>query len=117
MLKERASTIKALAEAATLFYRTPTPSAELVALHVTPDVIPALRDLSARLADIIWEKTTISAALKDTLAAHNLKMPKLAMPVRVLLTGDTHTPAIDATLELLGQARVIELMQAALAEK
>jgi glutamyl-tRNA synthetase len=117
LLKERASTIKALAEAAALFYRTPAPSAELVALHVTPDVIPALRDLSVRLADIIWEKTTISAALKDTLATHNLKMPKLAMPVRVLLTGDTHTPAIDATLELLGQARVIERMQAALAEK
>ena len=114
LLKDRADTIKALAVAAALFYRTPAPSAELVALHVTPDVIPALRDLSARLAEIHWEKTAISAALKDTLATHNLKMPKLAMPVRVLLTGDTHTPAIDATLELLGQARVIERMKAAL---
>ncbi len=114
LLKDRADTIKALAVAAALFYRTPAPSAELVALHVTPDVIPALRDLSARLAEIRWEKTAISAALKDTLATHNLKMPKLAMPVRVLLTGDTHTPAIDATLELLGQARVIERMKAAL---
>ncbi len=114
LLKDRADTIKALAVAAALFYRTPAPSAELVALHVTPDVIPALRDLSAKLADIRWEKTAISAAFKDTLATHNLKMPKLAMPVRVLLTGDTHTPAIDATLELLGQARVIERMKAAL---
>ncbi len=117
LLKDRADTIKALAVAAALFYRTPAPSTELLALHVTPDVIPALRDLSAKLATISWEKTAISAALKDTLADHNLKMPKLAMPVRVLLTGDTHTPAIDATLELLGQARVIERMQAALVGK
>ena len=43
-------------------------------------------------------------------------MPKLAMPVRVLVTGETHTPAIDATLALLGQARVVARIQAALTE-
>ena len=116
LLKERASTVKELADAAQLFYRTRLPSAELIALHVTADVLPALRELTIKLAAITWEKTAISGALKETLAAHNLKMPKLAMPVRVLLTGDTHTPAIDATLELLGQARVVTRMQAALAD-
>jgi len=114
LVKERASTIKELALAAALFYRTPSPSAELVALHVTADVLPALRELTDKLASIHWEKTAISAALKETLAAHSLKMPKLAMPVRVLVTGEPQTPAIDATLELLGQTRVVARMQAAL---
>ena len=114
LVKERASTIKELALAATLFYRTHLPSAELVALHVTADVLPALRELTDKLASIQWEKTAISAALKETLAAHSLKMPKLAMPVRVLVTGEPQTPAIDATLALLGQARVVTRMQAAL---
>ena len=114
LVKERASTIKELALAATLFYRTHPPSAELVALHVTADVLPALRELTDKLASIHWEKTAISAALKETLAAHSLKMPKLAMPVRVLVTGEPQTPAIDATLELLGQTRVVTRMQAAL---
>ena len=115
LVKERASTIKELAEAAELFYRTPLPSAELVTLHVTPDVLPALRALNDKLATIIWEKTAISGAIKETLTAHSLKMPKLAMPVRVLVTGETQTPAIDATLELLGQTRVVARIQAGLA--
>jgi glutamyl-tRNA synthetase len=30
-------------------------------------------------------------------------MPKLAMPLRVIVTGEAQTPAIDAVLELLGR--------------
>ena len=86
-----------------------------MAQHVTPDVVPALRELNDKLANIPWNKAGISTALKETLAAHNLKMPKLAMPVRVLVTGEPQTPAIDATLELLGQARVTTRMKTALA--
>jgi len=114
LVKERAGTLHELAQAARLFYAHQTPRADLVAEHVTPDILPALRDLNTRFAGISWEKTAISIALKETLAAHGLKMPKLAMPVRVLVTGETHTPAIDATLALLGQARVIARIQAAL---
>lgn len=115
LVKERASTLKELADATRLFYRTPAPSAALVAQHVTPDVLPALRDLITTFATIHWEKAAISAALKETLAAHGLKMPKLAMPVRILVTGEAQTPAIDATLELLGQARVVSRLQTGLA--
>jgi glutamyl-tRNA synthetase len=41
-------------------------------------------------------------------------MPKLAMPVRVLVTGEPQTPAIDATLELIGQDKVVARLQAGL---
>ena len=116
LVKERVGTLHELAQAARLFYGHQTPRADLVAEHVTPDILPALRDLNTRFAGISWEKTAISIALKETLAAHGLKMPKLAMPVRVLVTGETHTPAIDATLALLGQARVVARIQAALTE-
>ena len=56
---------------------------------------------------LTWERSAISAAFKETLAAHGLKMPKLAMPVRVLVTGEPQTPAIDATLELIGRDKVV----------
>jgi glutamyl-tRNA synthetase len=115
LVKERAATLIELADAAILFYRSASPDTGLLAQHVTSDVVPALHALTARLADITWDKTSISAAFKETLAAHNLKMPKLAMPVRVLVTGQTQTPAIDATLELLGQKRVLERLHAGLA--
>ena len=114
LVKERARTIEELADAATLFYRTLHPSPELLAQHVTADVLPALNDLIARLESATWERSAISAALKETLAAHGLKMPKLAMPVRVLVTGEAQTPAIDATLELIGRDKVLARLQAAL---
>jgi glutamyl-tRNA synthetase len=34
-------------------------------------------------------------------------MPQLAMPLRVLVTGRTQTPSVDAVLELLGRETVI----------
>ncbi|HBU29913.1 MAG TPA: glutamate--tRNA ligase [Thiobacillus sp.] len=114
LVKERAATIVELADAATLFYRTLHPTPELLAQHVTPEVLPALADLAARFASLTWERIAISAAFKETLAAHGLKMPKLAMPVRVLVTGEPQTPAIDATLELIGRDKVVARLKAAL---
>jgi glutamyl-tRNA synthetase len=107
LVKERAATIEELGDAATLFYRTLHPTPELLAQHVTAEVLPALADLIARFESLTWERSAISAAFKETLAAHGLKMPKLAMPVRVLVTGEPQTPAIDATLELIGRDKVL----------
>ena len=114
LVKERAATIEELADAATLFYRTLHPTPELLAQHVTPEVLPALADLLARLESLDWERSALSAAFKETLAAHGLKMPKLAMPVRVLVTGEPQTPAIDATLELIGKDKVVGRLKAGL---
>ncbi|MBW8329979.1 MAG: glutamate--tRNA ligase [Thiobacillus sp.] len=114
LVKERAATIEELADAATLFYRTLHPTPELLAQHVTPEVLPALADLASRLEALTWERAAISTALKETLTAHSLKMPKLAMPVRVLVTGEAQTPAIDATLELIGRDKVVARLKAAL---
>ena len=114
LVKERAATLSELADAATLFYRTLHPSAELLAQHVTPEILPALADLVSRLEALTWERNAISAAFKETLSAHSLKMPKLAMPVRVLVTGEPQTPAIDATLELIGKDKVLSRLSAAL---
>jgi len=45
--------------------------------------------------------------MKQALASSGLKMPQVAMPLRVLVTGRTQTPSIDAVLELLGRERVL----------
>ena len=113
LVKERAATLVELADAAMLFYRVPAPSPDLLAQHLTPEVVPALTDLAARFENVDWERGAIGAAFKETLAAHGLKMPNLAMPVRVLVTGEAQTPAIDATLELIGKDKVIRRLKAA----
>jgi glutamyl-tRNA synthetase len=108
LLKDRATTVDHLAEAATLFYLEPHPAPGLVEEHLTEAVRPALRTLKARLAEAAaWDKATISAAVKAALASSGLKMPQLAMPLRVLVTGRAQTPSIDAVLELLGRETVL----------
>ena len=48
----------------------------------------------------------IAAAIKETLAAHGLKMPALAMPVRVLMLGTPQTPSLDAVLALFSSKEI-----------
>lgn len=115
LMKDRASTIKEIAEGAAMFYRTPVLDAEALAQHVTDAVRPALGDLAAALKSAEWSKEAIAAALKAVLAAHKLKMPQLAMPVRLLVAGTTHTPSIDAVLKLFGRDVVVSRIEAALA--
>jgi glutamyl-tRNA synthetase len=106
LMKERANTINELAEAAMLFYRQPAPDAALLAQHVTDAVKPALAQFATLCATVEWSKSSLSAAMKEVLAAHKLKMPQLAMPLRLIVTGQLQTPAIDAVLELFGREAV-----------
>ncbi len=110
LMKERANTINELADAAMLFYRQPAPDAALLAQHVTDAVKPALRqyaELCQALQSTEWKKETLSVLLKEVLAAHQLKMPQLAMPLRLIVTGQLQTPAIDAVLALFGREIVL----------
>jgi glutamyl-tRNA synthetase len=106
LMKERANTINELSEAAMLFYRAPQPDAALAAQHITDAVKPALADYAARCANVEWTKDALSAMMKEVLAAHKLKMPNMAMPLRLILTGQLQTPAIDAVVQILGRALV-----------
>jgi len=63
---------------------------------------------------IEWNRAAINDAIKGVVAAHGLKMPKLAMPLRVMVTGETQTPSIDATLGLIGRDHVLARMAAQL---
>jgi glutamyl-tRNA synthetase len=115
LMKDRASTIKEIVDNAAMFYRTPAPEADALAQHVTDAVRPALAALADALRTCEWTKEGVSAGLKATLAAHGLKMPQLAMPVRLLVAGTTHTPSIDAVLVLFGRESVVSRIEGALA--
>jgi glutamyl-tRNA synthetase len=111
LLKERAATLNDLADEAMLFYRDMAPSPELLSQHVTVENLIALHALKDRLAQAEWTRETLGALVKDVSKEFGLKMPKLAMPLRVLVTGEPQTPSIDATLELLGRERVLARLE------
>ncbi len=106
LMKERANTLIEVASATMLFYRHPQPDAALVTQHLTDAVKPALADFAVRCETVEWSKAAIAAMIKEVLASHGLKMPQLAMPLRLLLTGQLQTPAIDAVIELFGRPLV-----------
>jgi glutamyl-tRNA synthetase len=107
LLKERANTTLEIAAAAMLFYRAPQPDAALVAQHITDAIKPALADFAARCATVEWKKDAIAPMIKEVLAQHTLKMPQLAMPLRLIVAGQLQTPAIDMVLELFGRDTVL----------
>ena len=115
LLKDRCDTLVQLADAAMLFYRDATVDPALQAQTVTSDIVPALEAFADRAADIEWTRSQIAALLKSVLAEHRLKMPQLAIPLRVLVTGQRETPSVDATLELFGRDRVIDAVRKGLA--
>lgn len=107
LMKERANTTNELADAAMLFYRTPAPAADLLSQHLNELSRPALQDYVARCKTVEWTKDALSAMLKEVLAMHKLKMPQMAMPLRLLLTGQLQTPSIDSVIELFGRDTVL----------
>lgn len=112
LMKERVNTTIELAQAAMLFYRKPDASEELRQQHITAAVIPALQDYAEACKTIEWSKAALSLMLKEVLAKHAIKMPQLAMPLRLLLTGQLQTPSIDAVVELFGRDVVVQRLAA-----
>jgi glutamyl-tRNA synthetase len=104
LLKDRAQSIPELAEAAMLFY-----SFEMKPLEDRSEqTLKALRQLRERFASVAWQRAELNNAIKDVVKSSGVKMPQLAMPLRLMVTGRTQTPSIDAVLELLGRETVMQ---------
>lgn len=112
LFKDRCATVAALADWLAMYFAPAAPSAEDLAAHVTEAVRPALAALAERLSALPdWNKAAIQQALKETLAATGLKMPQLAVPVRVLVCGRAQTPSLDAVLEHFDKKKVLDRLQ------
>ncbi len=107
LLKDRCDTTVALAQWAAKFYADVTPDVAELAQHLTDAVRPAVAALTEKLQACTWDKVAIALAIKEVLAAHGLKMPHLAMPVRVLVMGTAQTPSLDSVLEMCGREKVL----------
>ena len=113
LFKDRCATTVALADWLAMYFAPAQASAEDVATHVSEAVKPALATLADKLDAAEWNKASIQAAIKETIAAHGLKMPQLAIPVRVLVCGRAQTPSLDAVLELFDKENVVERLRCA----
>ena len=111
LFKDRCSTTVELADWVAMYFAAVSPTADDLAAHVTDAVKPAIPTLRGKLEAVEWAKPAIAAAIKETLAAHSLKMPQLAHAVRVLVCGRAQTPSLDAVLELFPKDTVLSRLQ------
>ena len=108
ILKDRANTVVHLAEDARMFYVWEQTPERDIETQVSTKVRPALQMLKAKLAQVAWDRKSIGAAISEVAKASGMKMPELAMPARLLLTGRTQTPSLDAVIEVLGRETVLK---------
>ncbi len=108
-LKARAHTLNDLADGARfLFVQRPLALDAEAAALLTAETRPALRDLHDRLATIAeWNLPSVEAAVREAAERRELKLGKLAQPLRAALTGRTTSPGIFDVLALLGREESI----------
>jgi len=75
---------------------------------VTGEIVPVLKQLYRTFQTIDWNKENIQNAIKEVAKQHDLKMGKIAMPLRVIVTGKATSPSIDSVLELLGRKETLK---------
>jgi len=114
--QERAKTLVEMADNSVFFYldfETFDEKAAKKNLKVAAQ--PPLEKIRSALAELeIWDAEPIHQIVKETAEILDLKLGKVAQPLRVAVTGAAISPPIDITLELIGRERVLKRIELAL---
>ena len=114
LLKDRTTSMHDLAASVLIFFQEIRISEEDRLKFLSPDIKPAMDAFTKALREVEWSRSVIADSLKSILKEFEMKMPQLAMPLRLLLTGQTQTPAIDAVIELIGREQVLSRLETGL---
>ena len=112
LFKDRCSTTVELADWLSIYFVDVQPSEADLAQHLNEVSRPALVQLRDRLAALeTWDAAAINAAIKAVIGELKIKMPQLAIPLRVLVCGRAQTPSVDAVLALFEKNIVLKRLQ------
>jgi glutamyl-tRNA synthetase len=113
---ERVKTLKELVEVSRYFYEDFSEFEENAAKkHLRPVAAEPLVAVQAKLAELNdWSVEALHKAINDAAESLGLGMGKVGMPLRVAVTGGGNSPALDATLALIGKDRVLKRISMAL---
>jgi len=114
--RERSKTLLEMADASVFFYKDfESFDPKAAKKNLKSDTCPALVNLLTAYQELDnWDKESIHKVIEDVSAAMELKMGKVAQPLRVAVSGGAVSPPIDITLELLGKDKTIERIQKAI---
>jgi glutamyl-tRNA synthetase len=116
-LRERAQTLKEMAEKAAVWYRPlETYDDAAVAKHLVAAAQAPLTAVRAALAVLdAWSPEAVHGALQATAESLGVGLGKIAQPLRVAITGTQVSPSIDHTVYLAGREQALARIDAALA--
>ena len=108
--QERAKTLKEMAEKSLMFYQDYDEFDEKAAKkNLKAAALAPLEMMLAKFEGLTdWSKEPLHQVILDTSEALELKLGKVAQPLRVALSGTSVSPAMDATLFLLGKQTCIK---------
>ena len=116
-LRERAKTMVELVDFAKFYLSdTITIDPKAAAKFFKPEIAAPLSALAQEMESIDAEfnQATVQAAFERVLERFTMKLGQLAQPVRVALTGGTVSPGIYEVIAVLGKARTVARLRAAL---
>ncbi|CAK0769226.1 glutamate--tRNA ligase [Gammaproteobacteria bacterium] len=115
--RERAKTLVEMAANSEFFYRDVIHYApEAADKHLRPEILAPLEELRSRLEQLFsWTASVIHETVVRCAEDYQLKLGKLAQPIRVAVSGKSASPPIDVTLALLGQERTLDRLDHAIA--
>src|SRR5690606_34551139 len=111
LFKDRCATTVELADWLGMYVAPVAAPEQELAAQLNDANRPAIAALATRLATASWDKAAINQAIKDTMAEFGLKMPHIAIPVRLLVCGRAQTPSVDAVLALFDRDVVLQRLQ------
>jgi glutamyl-tRNA synthetase len=114
-LRERAETLRELATKSRIFYEDFDHYADDAKKHLTPEIIPFVQALKQKLENLdTWTDENLHQIIEEIAKQFDLKLGKVAQPIRVAVTGSTVSPPLNVTLRLIGKERVLKRIGAAL---
>ncbi len=114
--RERAKTLKEMAQASVFFFRDFESYDEKAAKkNLTAEALPLLATVRGKLATLQpWAAEGVHAALNAVCAESGASLGKVAQPLRVAVSGGAVSPPIDATVALLGREVALRRIDRAL---
>ena len=101
--RERANHLTSLAGDIAYIFEYQKPNQQDFEKHINAEALELIKSFQASLNKIDWTKEAIHNVMNEVVTLHAIKFPKLAMPLRVLLTGIAQSPSIDAVMAILGR--------------
>jgi glutamyl-tRNA synthetase len=116
-VKPRSKTLQDMAERAA-FYFQDTIEYESAGdeKFLTPEVLPWMEDLRARLGETpAFDEKSLEEVFQSYLEHHNIPLKRIAQPLRVALTGKTASPGLFEVMDVLGKSAVLKRLDQAIA--